>query len=75
MTRNRKLLELASIVGLGAALAMLGGCDNDGPLENAAEEVDDAVDDAADEIDDAADDVADEIDDATEGTTTPPAGS
>jgi len=72
VTRHRKLLELASIVGMSAALAMLGGCDNDGPLENAAEEVDDAIDDTADDIEDAADDLGDEIDDATDGTTVVP---
>lgn len=35
---------------LAASMAPLTAC-NDGPLENAGEEIDDAVDDAADNID------------------------
>lgn len=33
----------------------LAGCDKDGPLENAGEEVDDAVEDAGDAVEDATD--------------------
>lgn len=53
MTNKKKLLELASLVGLTASLSLLGGCDNDGPIEEAAEEVDEAAEEVADEIDDA----------------------
>ena len=47
-----------------AALFLGGGitaCEQDGPMEEAGEEIDDAVDDAGDEIEDAADEVEDEI--------------
>ena len=61
----------AGTVTLGAfffAAAMgLPACEEQGPLEEAGEEVDDALDDAADSIDDAVDDAADKIDDATDG--------
>ncbi len=53
MTSKTKLLELASLIGIIAALGLLGGCDNDGPVEDAAEAVDEAVEEVADEIDDA----------------------
>ena len=36
-------------------LFTLQACDNDGPIENAAEEVEDAVEDAGDAIEDATD--------------------
>lgn len=50
---------------LAAALLVCGmmitlpACDNDGPLEDAGEEIDDTVDDAGDAIEDTADDVTD----------------
>jgi hypothetical protein len=53
MTNIRKLFFfMAMLTGMFA----LQGCDaNEGPLEEAGEEIDDAVDDIGDEIDDATD--------------------
>lgn len=51
----------------------LVACENDGPIERAAEEIDEAVEDVraggettGNAIDDAIDEVADDIEDATE---------
>ncbi len=51
---RRKTFLLLSIVVLSFGLATTG-CDNDGPLENAGEKVDDAVEDAGDAVKDATD--------------------
>lgn len=51
----------ALLFALGGG-AVLTGCDNDGPLEEAGEEIDEAVDDAGDAIEDAGDDIKDETD-------------
>jgi len=53
MTEKMRVLGLAALLGLG--FAALSGCDNDGPLEEAGEEIGDAVEDAGDEIEDALD--------------------
>jgi hypothetical protein len=62
-TKRSYLLEAASVAVLFAAAGLLGGCDTDSDLENAAEEVDENIDDAADELDDAVDDIDDDLDD------------
>lgn len=56
---NSALLALVLALGGGA---MLTGCDNDGPAEEAGEEIDEAVDDAGDALEDAADEVEDAAD-------------
>jgi|GEM_PF-969780 len=63
------LLALAFVWGLLG----LQGCERDGPVENAAENVDDALEETGDEIDDAADrardaaqDAADNLEDAAD---------
>lgn len=38
---------------LGMSIGMLAGCEQEGPMERAGEEVDQAVDDAGDRVDDA----------------------
>ncbi len=50
-----------TMLGGGLTLLLLAGtaCEGDGPLENGAEEVGDAVGDAADEVGDAVDDIGD----------------
>lgn len=57
-TRTAKFLFALLI----AASFSLAGC-NDGPFEEAGENVDEAVEDVKDEAEDAADDVEDAIDD------------
>lgn len=49
---------LLAALFLGAGVT---GCEQDGPMEEAGEEIDNAVDDAGDELEDAADEVEDEI--------------
>jgi hypothetical protein len=56
--------SLAALL-LASGLAFgLTACDEQGPLEEAGEEVDEAFEDAGDGIDDAVDDAADAIEDA-----------
>ncbi|MBZ0114266.1 MAG: hypothetical protein K8J08_17520 [Thermoanaerobaculia bacterium] len=54
--RSTHWSNLFPIALFAFALAMpMVGCSNDGPLEDAAEEVEDAVEDVADEVEDAVD--------------------
>lgn len=63
-------LRSAALAFIFASLVGVSGCESDGPMENAGEEIDDAVEDvqdstedAVDEIGDAAENTADEIED------------
>lgn len=56
-----KTLTLPALV-LGTALALAACSDDDGPLEEAGEE----LDETADEIEDAADDAGDDLEDAAD---------
>lgn len=51
----------ALLFALGGSAA-LTGCQDDGPAEEAGEEIDEAIDDTGDAIEDAGDDVDDETD-------------
>lgn len=46
--------------------AMLTGCEEQGPAEEAGEEIDEAVEDAGDEIDEAAEEAGDAVEDAAD---------
>lgn len=61
---RQRILPALFAVCFGASLLLALPACEEGPAEDAGEQVDDAVDDAADAVDDAADDVADAIDDA-----------
>lgn len=51
-----KLYKTIAAAFLASALMFpLSGCERDGPLEEAGEEIDDAIEDAGDEIEDATD--------------------
>lgn len=63
---RRKILLLLSIAVLSCGLVTTGCDDNDGPVENMGESIDDAMDEAGDAIEDAADEVGDAVDDATD---------
>jgi hypothetical protein len=52
-------LAAALVLALGACTA---GCEQDGPFEEAGENVDEAVENAGDEVEEAADEVEDEVD-------------
>ena len=58
-TFGRKSALILSALLATASLGIVG-CERDGPLENAGEEIDDAVDDVADEIEDGIDEATDE---------------
>lgn len=60
--RKLRALLMAALLGI-AATAGLTGCD-EGPIEEAGEEVDDAVDEAQDAAEDAGDEIEDAVDDA-----------
>jgi hypothetical protein len=65
---RRKIFLLMSISVLSVGLLTTSGCDdNDGPVEDMGEAIDEAADDAGDAIEDAADEVEDAVDDATDG--------
>lgn len=53
---------LGFLLFMGTALA-LSACEQDGPMENAGEEIDEAAEDVRDSVEDAADEVEDDIDD------------
>jgi hypothetical protein len=62
------ITKLLSLLSLAFALSFSPGCEQDGPLEEAGENVDDALDgedtpleNAAEEVEDAADDVAEAV--------------
>lgn len=46
---------IAAALLASALIIPLSACDNDGPLEDAGEEIEDTVEDAGDEIEDATD--------------------
>jgi hypothetical protein len=60
MIKRKTTATLAT--GLFATLLLLGGCSEDGPAEEAGEQ----VDEAADEAEDAAEEAGDEVEDATD---------
>ncbi|MCP1675988.1 hypothetical protein J2T57_003143 [Natronocella acetinitrilica] len=49
-------LSLALLLLLGSGTMGLAACDDQGPAEEAGEQIDDAAEDAADSVDDAVDD-------------------
>jgi len=49
-------LTLAAYAAMPLALLALGGCKDDGPMEDAGEAIDEAAEEVGDEIDDATDD-------------------
>ena len=58
--RRRPIPGLLTLLAAPLALAVLGGlagCENDGPLEEAGEEVDEGLEDLGDELEDIGDDI------------------
>jgi predicted small lipoprotein YifL len=64
---NNKLFNILCALMLALSVGMLAGCEQQGPAEEAGEEVDEAVEEAGDEMEEAAEEVEDEVDDATGG--------
>lgn len=62
----RKIMNvLLMVMALGVSGLAVSGCDNDGPAEEAGENIDQAIDDAGDSMDEAGEEMQDEYDDAT----------
>ena len=62
---NNKLFNILCALMLALSVGMLAGCEEQGPAEEAGEEIDEAVEEAGDEMEEAADEVEEEVDDAT----------
>jgi len=62
MQKKLTTILLAMLLGLGTL--SLAACDNDGPAENAGENIDEATDDAQDSMEDAGDSMKDNMDEA-----------
>lgn len=60
---NNKILNTLFALLLALSVGVLAGCEDQGPAEEAGENIDEAMEDAADEMEDAADEVEEEIDD------------
>jgi len=59
---NQRIVKSLGLALILASLIALAGCEPDGPMENAGEEIDDAVEDVQDTTEDAVDEVEDEVD-------------
>lgn len=59
---------MKSLIKMLIPFAFLGlvACEQDGPMEEAGEDLDNAVEETRDEVDDAADEVGDTIEDAVD---------
>ncbi len=55
MKPSKTSKAIAAALLASALMIPLSACDNDGPLEDAGEEIDDAVEDAGDAVEDATD--------------------
>jgi outer membrane lipoprotein-sorting protein len=64
---NNKLFNILCALLLALSVGMLAGCEEQGPAEEAGEEIDEAVEEAGDDMEEAAEEVEDEVDDATGG--------
>lgn len=62
---NSKLFNILCALLLALSVGMLAGCEEQGPAEEAGEEIDEAVEEAGDEMEEAAEEVEEEVDDAT----------
>jgi hypothetical protein len=64
---NNKLFNILVALLLALSVVMLAGCEDQGPAEEAGENIDETVEEAGDEMEEAAEEVEDEVDDATGG--------
>ncbi|NBB93708.1 MAG: hypothetical protein GVY32_11125 [Gammaproteobacteria bacterium] len=64
---NNKAFNILCALLLALSVGMLAGCEQEGPAEEAGEEIDEAVEEAGDDMEEAAEEVEDEVDDATGG--------
>lgn len=59
-------LKTTLLISLLASMVAITGCEEKGPMEKAAQGVDNAVDESRDAIEDSADDMEDAADDAAD---------
>lgn len=64
---NNGLFSIFFALLLALSVGVLAGCEDQGPAEEAGENVDEAVEEAGEQMEEAADEAEDEIDDATGG--------
>lgn len=64
---NNKWFNILCALMLALSVGVLAGCEQQGPAEEAGEDIDEAVEEAGDEMEDAAEEVEDGVDDATGG--------
>lgn len=62
---KHKLFHVLFALLLALSVGFLTGCEEQGPAEEAGENIDEAVEEAGDEMEEAAEEAEDEIDDAT----------
>ena len=67
-TLGRSTAVLLSMLLASVSFGIVG-CEQDGPIENAGEEIGEAMDDVGDEIEDVVDDADDEIEDVADEVT------
>jgi outer membrane lipoprotein-sorting protein len=64
MNKPRGLATQLVALTLLVLILLLSGCEQDGPVESAGEEIDESIEAAGDEVEEAADEVEESIDDA-----------
>jgi len=64
---NNKMFNILAALLLALSVGVLAGCEDQGPAEEAGENIDETMEEAGDEMEEAAEEVEDEVDDATGG--------
>lgn len=59
---NNKLFHILFALLLALSVGILAGCEDQGPAEEAGENIDEAVEEAGDDLEEAADEAEDEVD-------------
>lgn len=63
---DNKCLHVVFALLLALSVGVLAGCEQQGPAEEAGENIDEAMEEVGDKMDEAAEEVEDEIDDHTD---------
>ena len=64
---NNRFFSIFFALLLALSVSLLAGCEDQGPAEEAGENVDEAMEEAGDKMEEAKENVEDEMDDATGG--------
>lgn len=65
---NNKFFSILFALLLALSAGMLAGCEQQGPAEEAGENIDEAMEEAGDKMEEAGDEAEDEVDDASGGS-------